>query len=146
MKFFFLIISLVVLAVLLPVPVSALGNISVSSSPVGAEIYLNDVSTSLYTPSVVESVPVGTNNITLVLSGYAPYVWSAATVTDNETTTLSAGTLSPLTGSVSFESYPPGAQVYLDNVYIGYSNISGYSVGYGSRTVLMQLSGYNDQT
>ncbi|MFA6226563.1 MAG: PEGA domain-containing protein [Methanoregula sp.] len=146
MKNLFLIIGLVALAILLPATVSAYGNISVSSSPVGAEIYLNGISTSLYTPSVVESVPAGTNNITLVLSGYATYVWSAATVMDNETTTLSAGTLTPLTSSVSFESYPAGAQVYLDNVYIGYSNISGYTVGYGSRTVLMQLTGYDGQT
>jgi hypothetical protein len=146
MKNLFIIISILVLATLLPAAVSADGNISVSSSPDGAEIYLNGVSTGQYTPAIVESVPAGTNSITLELSGYATYVSSTTLVTDNETTTLSAGTLTPLTSSVNFESYPTGAQVYLDNVYIGYTNISGYSVGYGTRTVLMQLAGYADQT
>ena len=146
MKNLFLVISLMALALLLPAAVSAEGNISVSSSPTGAEIYLNGISTSLFTPAVVENVPAGTNNITLVLSGYIASVWPSTTVTDNVTTVLSVGTLSPLTSSVSFESYPAGAQVYVDNVYIGYSNISSYPVAYGSRTVLMQLAGYSDQT
>ncbi|PKL58425.1 MAG: hypothetical protein CVV34_02380, partial [Methanomicrobiales archaeon HGW-Methanomicrobiales-5] len=99
MKNLFIIISIVALAALLPAVVSADGNLSVSSSPVGAEIYLNDVSTGLYTPAIVESVPAGTNNITLELSGYATYIWSTTLVTDNETTLLSAGTLTPLTSS-----------------------------------------------
>ena len=146
MKNLFLIISIIAVAALLPAAVSADGNISVSSSPVGAEIYLNGVSTGLYTPATVESVPAGTNTITLELFGYASSVWSTTIVMDNETTTLSAGTLTPLTSSVAFESDPEGAQVYLDNVYIGYTPISGYSVSYGTRTVLMQLAGYADQT
>ncbi|MGA2919237.1 PEGA domain-containing protein [Methanoregula sp.] len=139
-------ILIAVLAIVLPAAVAADGNISVSSSPSGATIYLNGTSTGLTTPDVIESVPDGSQNVTLVLSGYASYVWSEATVTDNETTTLSAGSLTNLTSSTSFTSYPPAAQVYLDNVYIGYTNISGYSVGYGSRTVLMQLAGYPDVT
>jgi hypothetical protein len=146
MDYQFLITCLIVTCTLaLPAPVSAAGNITVSSSPAGAEIYLNGTTTSLYTPGIIEDVPAGTQNVSLVLTGYEDYSWPSVTVADNATSVLSA-TLTNLTSRVTFESYPPGAQVYLDNVYIGYSNISGYTVAYGNRTVLMQLAGYEDQT
>ena len=137
-------ILIAALAILLPAAVAADGNISVSSSPSGATIYVNGISTGLTTPNIIESVPAGSQNVTIVLDGYIPYIWSTAVVTDNETTTLSSGSLIAETSTIAFKSYPRDAQVYLDNVYIGYTNISSYSVTYGSHTVLMELSGYDD--
>jgi hypothetical protein len=145
MNHYFYCIGLIVMLILLPVPVAASGNISVSSSPVGAEISINGTTTGLYTPGIIESVPTGTHTVSLTLSGYETWTSSSVTVTDDATTTLSES-LTNLTSTVSFESYPAGAQVYVDNVYVGYTNISGYTLGYGSRTVLMQLSGYDDVT
>lgn len=136
---------LITLILALPCAVSAVGNISVSSSPSGAEISVNGTTTGLSTPCIIESLPAGSSNVTLVLAGYQTYVWPYVTVTDDQTSTVSA-TLEEEAFTIAFESYPSGAEVYLDNVYIGYTNISGYSVGSGSRTVLMQLDGYDDQT
>jgi len=136
---------LFVMLLALPVTVAAEGNISISAEPAGTEIWLNGTSTGLYTDSVIESVPAGTHNVTLVHPGWVPYVLPSVSVMDNATTTLSA-TMTNLTSSVSFESVPSGARVYLDNIYIGYSNISAYTAGYGNHTVLMELDGYDDQT
>jgi uncharacterized protein YkwD len=46
------------------------GKIYASSSPRGAQIWLDNVNTGLVTPSYVPNVPVGTHTVTLKLKGY----------------------------------------------------------------------------
>jgi ABC-type methionine transport system permease subunit len=48
---------LILVILLLPVAVSAVGNISVSSVPTGATIIQNGISTGLTTNSIIENVP-----------------------------------------------------------------------------------------
>ena len=56
---------------LLPAAVTAAGNISVTSSPSGAAVYLDDVATGLTTPTIIESVTPGTHLVMLTLDGYS---------------------------------------------------------------------------
>lgn len=46
------------------------GKIYASSSPRGAQIWLDNVNTGLVTSSYIQNVPVGTHTVTLKLSGY----------------------------------------------------------------------------
>jgi PEGA domain len=138
-----LLACVLLLALLLPVAVSAVGNISVTSNPAGATIVLDGVSTSYYTPTTIENVTNATHMIVLQLSGYQDFVQTNLQVNDNRTSQVSA-TLVNLTSSVSFSSVPTGASVYVDGVATGTTNTSAISVGYGSHIILLKLSGYTD--
>ena len=74
---------------------------------------------------------------------YQDYTQTNLQVNDNQTSMVSA-TLTNLTSSVSFYSVPAGATVYVDGVSRGTTNTTGVTVNYGSRTVLMTLTGYAD--
>jgi hypothetical protein len=129
------------LALVLPALASAEGNISVTSSPVGAEIYLDDSTTGLYAPGVIESVTAGTHTVKLILSGYESSS-NTAYVTDNQTSAVDA-TLTNLTCEVYFSSYPAGATVYVDGTKRGYTNDS-FTLGYGSRAIVYALDDYEN--
>lgn len=87
-------LSLLLMILVLPAAVSAVGNISVSSSPAGATIYLDGQSGSV-TPATVESVSPGSHTILLKLTGYQDNSQTVQ-VSDNQTSTVSA-TLTPVT-------------------------------------------------
>ena len=48
------------------------------------------------------------------------------------------------TGSVSISSNPPGAQVYIDNAYVGITPVNISSVQAGTRAFLIKQAGYAD--
>jgi hypothetical protein len=141
-KYFFICL-LVTLALALPAVVSAEGNISVTSSPEGAVIYLDDTTTGLSAPGIIESVPAGTHTVKLVLSGYETYSESV-TVSDDTTATVSA-TLASLTSEVSFYSVPDEATVYVDGTMKGYTN-NTFTLDYGSREIVLVLDNYENWT
>lgn len=138
-----LILGLLLTLGVLPVAAAAVGNISITSTPPGATIYLDGVITGSITPATVENVTYGTHTVLLQLSGYQDYTQANLQVNDNQTSMVSA-TLTNLTSSVSFSSIPAGATVYVDGVSRGTTNMTGVTVSYGSRTVLMRLTGYAD--
>lgn len=143
MKQFLVCIGLIMtLALVLPASVSAVGNISVASSPGGAEIYLDDSTTGLYTPGIIESVTAGTHTVKLMLTGYETSS-NTAYVTDNLTSTIDTVTLTNLTSEVYFYSYPPEATVYVDGTKKGYTNDS-FTIGYGSREIVLVLDDYEN--
>ncbi|MDO8874457.1 MAG: PEGA domain-containing protein [Methanoregula sp.] len=95
MKKISLVIGALLLLLLLPSAVSALGNISVSSDPVGATIYVdNENKGTTVAPSfTVTNVATGTRGVVLQLSGYMNFTASAV-VTDGGTYPIVA-TLTP---------------------------------------------------
>ncbi|MCA1916266.1 C1 family peptidase, partial [Methanospirillum hungatei] len=91
------------------------GTIAFSSTPSGAQIWVDGVNTGQVTPYTQTSVPIGTYSVTLKLSGYLDYTRSVS-VTSGQTTVVSA-TLSPIpTGSIAVSSTPSGARIWLDGV------------------------------
>ena len=86
MKFFSLLVFGVLLMLLLPSTVSALGNIAVSSSPPGAQIFVDNFDKGV-TPMTVDNVTIGHHNVLLVKAGYMNHL-SSVTVGDGETVTL----------------------------------------------------------
>ena len=138
-------IALLVLALLLPAGASAVGNISVTSNPAGATVFLDGTTTNSVTPTTVVNVTNTTHTILLRFSGYQDYTQTNIQVNDNQTSVVSA-TLVNLTSAVTFTSVPAGSTVYVDGVSTGTTNTSALSIGYGSHTVLMRLTGYTDWT
>lgn len=91
MKRTILLASILLLILLLPVTVSALGNITVSSSPIGATILIDNENkgTTISTPFTIQNVAVGDRVVVLQLTGYQSYT-TTVSITDGGTQTVSA--------------------------------------------------------
>ena len=122
-----LLLSVLLAIVFVPAVVSAVGNISVTSSPVGASVYLDGISTGLVTPTIVENVASGSHTILLKFTGYQDFSQANLQVTDNSTSTVSA-TLTSLVSNptITGVSPPTGYNTgYLRGVVISGTGFSG---------------------
>lgn len=137
-------------ATLNPMPASTVGWIYVSSSPGGASVTLDGaaVGQTPYSGSLkINNVATGTRTVALTLSGYAPY--SVQTTVSPNTVSEVTAILVPSapvssTGALSVTSTPAGANVLLDNQFVGVTPLTLNSVNTGSHTVTIQMSGYSD--
>jgi hypothetical protein len=136
----------------LPVAVSAVGNISVSSSPSVALVYLDGTSTGTTTPAKIESVTNGSHIVLLRMTGYQDYTQSVI-VSDNATSTVSATLTATQTtttteaitnGSIYIESNPSNAAVFLNTEYQGKTPITLSNITRGYYRVIVQKTGYQD--
>jgi hypothetical protein len=152
MKKIFFILCLFCVIFLLPVAASAVGNISVSSSPSGSLVYLDGTSTGTTTPAKIESVASGSHIVLLRLTGYQDYTQSVI-VSDNATSTVSASLTAALTtttteaitnGSIYVESNPSNAAVFLNTVYQGKTPVTLSNITRGDYRVVVQKTGYQD--
>jgi hypothetical protein len=154
-----------------PPPTPAFGSIAVTSTPHGANVYLDNAYRG-FTPLTLDTVPNGNHVVTIRLDGYeessktivvmgtmqpvstvliakttqAPTAETTAPVTG--TTTVKPGQTAvvpvPVSGSLSVTTSPPGALVYIDGVMKGVTptTIPGLSAGVHSVTLVM--TGYSD--
>ncbi|HTY15447.1 MAG TPA: PEGA domain-containing protein, partial [Methanoregulaceae archaeon] len=140
-------------AALVPVapPVPTTGNISVSSTPSGAAIFLDGAATGQVTNSVLPNITPGSHSVILNLTGYQN-VTAQVNVIAGQTAQVYASFVPvpppvPTTGNVSVNSYPTGALIYLDGSNTGQSTNSVlYNVAAGSHTILLNLTGYQNAT
>jgi uncharacterized repeat protein (TIGR01451 family) len=95
------------------------GSIAVSSTPVGAMIEIDGVSTGKVTPYTFDNIAPGDHAVSVSLKGYTP---------GSQTVTVSAGSTTradfklssaQLTGSISVTSVPAGAAISLDSIGTG---------------------------
>ena len=130
---------------LLPVAVSAAGNISVTSLPSGAAVHLDGINTGTTTPTIIEGVSSGSHIILLRLTGYQDYTRSL-TVGENTTSTVSAtltsSTLAPNT--IYIISNPTGATVYINNNLQGQTPLTIGSVTNGNYQIVIHYTGYSE--
>ncbi len=144
---------LVLFLAIIPVASSAIGNISVSSTPTGASIFLDGVNTGSVTPATVEAVASGAHTILLRYDGYQDFSQSV-NVVDNSTSVMSGSLstvislptisgISPTSGynngyitgvTISGTNFAPGATTRL--YMSGQTNISGVNTAYVSATQL----------
>jgi hypothetical protein len=124
-------------------PVVQTGSIQVTSSPQGAIARL-DGGETLTTPGTFRDVPPGYHTVELALTGYFPYSTSV-NVAAGGTSSVSAS-LSPMqtTGSLRVTSSPSGADVYVDEIYRGYTPLTVGSLSTGRHAVRLHLAGYQD--
>jgi hypothetical protein len=138
---------------LTPNPSPTTGFISVSSSPSGANIYLDGAYQGI-TPHTIVSVAPAHHTVSLDLSGYQHYE-TGVDVTAGGTSYVSASlvpthapiptpTPTPAPGTISVSSSPSGANVYLDDAYKGITPLTITDVSPGTHTIEVKLEGYQD--
>jgi hypothetical protein len=133
-----------------PVPVSNVGWVYVSSSPGGASVTL-DGSSYGQTPSSgslkLNNIGVGDHTIVLALAGDQAYTTSvsvhANTVSEVNAILTRSGP-QPGAGELSVSSTPAGANVFVDNNFMGITPLTLKDVPVGSHVVSVRLTGYQD--
>jgi len=133
-----------------PVPASSTGWIYVTSSPGGASVALDNnlVGQTPYSGSLkLNNIGVGSHTVSLTLPGYAAYTTqvsvSPSTVTEvNAILTPSAP--ASATGALSITSTPAGANVFVDNNFIGITSLEMNTVSAGMHTVTIRMDGYHE--
>jgi hypothetical protein len=127
------------------------GSIYMVTVPQGASAYVDGAYYGI-TPALASNLNAGTHQVRLSLSGFQDWVGNVnvaggSTITVSQTLTIgptSTATPVPGTGSIAASSNPSGAQVFLDNNYVGISPLTIPSVQPGMHTVLIKQSGYAD--
>ncbi|MFA6129319.1 MAG: PEGA domain-containing protein [Bacteroidales bacterium] len=140
----------IVSASLNPMPVSTTGWVYVSSSPGGASVIIDGTNYG-QTPGSgslkLNSIGVGDHTVTLTLAGYQPYTARvtvyANTVSEISALLQSAGPNAGV-GEVSVSSTPAGANVFIDNNFVGISPLTLKAIPVGSHIVMVRLTGYQD--
>jgi hypothetical protein len=125
-----------------PPPVN--GTVSVQSTPIGASVFLNGTPKGV-TPLVILNVSAGHYTLRLEAAGYYPReedITVTAGLTTNVNWTLTAIPLPPTTGTLDVRSNPTGADVRLDGVYKGLTNLTIPNVSAALHTVRVEKSGY----
>ncbi len=131
---------------------SSYGSLFIDSNPQGADVYV-DGNYQGTSPVSVGAMSVGAHQVELHLVGYE-------VLTATENVAAGQGTIVNLamapysslsdSGSIDITSNPPGALVYLDGIYKGFTQtgdtFSIVSVNPGSHTILLHLPGYTDFT
>jgi hypothetical protein len=118
----------------------AFGTLEVSSTPSGAEVYV-DRAFAGFTPLRYDLRP-GTYDVEVVGSG-STYAERVQVRPDRSTTV--AATFRPVvrTGTARFTSDPSGADVYVDGSYLGTSPIGSTTFDVGTYTVEFRRPGYD---
>nr|WP_319540592.1 PEGA domain-containing protein [uncultured Methanospirillum sp.] len=121
------------------------GSISVTSTPSGAIVAL-DGSGIQTTPHTYPEVTAGSHTITISKDGYTSYT-TAVTVASGAESVVSA-VLSPVTntGSLSVETYPPGAAILLNGVVYGITPSHFTAIPTGTYTMQLVKFGYQQVT
>jgi len=137
--------TVTVYATLNPIPTQtpSTGSLYVTSSPSGAEVYLNGYYEGK-TPCTITNQNPGTYNIKVSKDGYKDYTGSVS-VTANQRSDYSY-TLSqnPTPGYVTITSSPSGAYIYMDGAYKGKTPMTISGIAPATHTIELDLSGYYD--
>lgn len=127
------------------------GSLSISSTPVGASLYVDTIYQGL-TNQIVGNLATGPHTVLLKKSGYKDFT-QTATVNSGQTAYLSMAltpVMSPTTGDLDVSSSPSGASVYLNGEYQGETRASGplyiTALSPGTATIAIKKSGYLDYT
>ncbi len=137
---------------------SADAYLKVASTPAGAAVYVdgnycgNTGYSSSSSPNYMSVGPLSasTHSVVLKKDGYNTYT-STVTLSANEIRSMSV-TLVPTSptpaglAALHLDSTPSGADVYVDNVFRGYTPIYLTDISEGQHTLLLQHTGYNDWT
>jgi hypothetical protein len=154
-----------------PTPTPAYGSINVTSSPAGANIYIDNVYKGL-SPATFSGVPNGIHTVLIRLDGYQDLTKSVTVTGDIQTLqaplyqpsaspiatsspdqTLIAGKGSPTPaasphipgyGSLSITTTPAGALVYVDGTMMGVTPTTIPTLTEGPHSITLVMDGYQD--
>ena len=119
------------------------GNISVSSSPTRA-VFILDGTEQGVTPQTITNVTPGTYSVRLVSPGYE--TWSGTAVVSAEDTCKIDGYLKKKRafGTLSINSDPAGAEIYLDGWYYGTTPMTVGGISADSHIIEIKMDGYTN--
>jgi tRNA A-37 threonylcarbamoyl transferase component Bud32 len=117
------------------------GSITVQSSPSEADVYLDNIKKGT-TPITINDVPVGSHKIKLRKQDYDDKEVTVA-VSAGQTINVDEP-LNIKTGSITVNSDPSGAEVYLDNTDKGSTPMTVYDVPVGSHIIKLKKENYDD--
>jgi len=134
---------------------SSFGSIEVASTPAGATLFLDGNYMGQTQPGDyfdLTSLVPGTHTITLRMTGYQEYTQTVY-VRGGTVETINAqlvpvtpGPVADTTGQITVVSSPPGANLYLDNVFKGITPLTISDIPQGSHVVMAQMGGYAEAT
>jgi parallel beta-helix repeat protein len=130
-------------ATLTPIPPPE-GFLTVTSTPSGADIIIDDMPTGAVTPFTMPLQP-GPHKIKLTLDGYEDWTESVH-ITDGETTYAQATLtmIPPIEGFLTVTSTPSGAAITIDGAHIGETTPHTRPMMPGAYTIKLTLDGYQD--
>jgi hypothetical protein len=137
----------VVMQALPPQPRVKTGSLDILSDPEGASVYLNN-SFRGNTPLLISDLPNGTYKVKLTYPGYADFTKNDVQIVDAQTTQLyifmQAVPLPPAvkTGSISIDSFPQGAFVFVNNSSQGTTPALVSNLPIGWYDIRLEKAGY----
>jgi len=127
-------------------PPATSGSIAITSSPVGATVYVDGIHRGT-TPVILTEIPTGNHLVTLSFKGYDDW---------NHTISVGSGLMAAInaeleatkeiTGSLAVITDPPGADVSIDGNFKGVSPVTIQGISAGTHTVLLTLQDYSDNS
>jgi hypothetical protein len=116
------------------------GSISLGSKPTKAKILLNGIEIAT-TPASLRSVPHGTHLVEVRMDGYN--VWKKSVNVESGKERVFTAILQLKTGSVSIESQPKDANIYLDGKYAGTTPERIQSIIPGTHEIKVKMDEYD---
>lgn len=123
------------------------GTVKVSSIPSGAKLVFDNVNKGT-TPVTVQNVLAGSHTISLTKDGYFEYDADIA-VSGGKTTTLSVPLVPitpPANGTLFVNSTPPGAKVFIDEIFAGTTPATFKNITPVDHVVTLSIPGYDNYT
>lgn len=121
----------------------AIGNLNVTSSPVGAAVYLNNADTGEVTNASFVDIPEGEYTVRLELPGYDPLERTGIRVMSRQVTTRHFN-MTLAKGSCTVLSDVRGARILIDgNETLCYANWTFHDIDVGNHTISLDRDGYD---
>ncbi|MGA8200383.1 MAG: PEGA domain-containing protein [Candidatus Sulfotelmatobacter sp.] len=129
-------------------PVAAVvvpGQIAIDSTPQGAQVQLDGKTDPTWvTPFTLSGLNAGQHTVTVSKPGYSSDTRTVAIASGNKSFLVTH--LTQLMATLSVNSAPPGANVYIDGRDTGKLTPAQVSVDKGQHVVLVRKAGYIDET
>ncbi len=119
------------------------GTLKVESSPSGAKVYVDGRYKGV-TPTSISNVSVGTHKVKVVKSGYQTWIEDVY-VGPNSIARVYAALVPNPVGTITVNTVPSGASVYLDGILRGQTPVT-FTASPGSHTLKLSLSGYKTKS
>lgn len=115
------------------------GLLAVATQPPGATLSIENVGT-WQTPCNIPRIAVGTHRLNITRDGYQPYS-AEITLSAGEQRSLSIP-LTPMPSSISVDSIPEKALIFIDNNLAGEAPVKRHPVSAGTHAIRAELRGY----
>ncbi len=123
--------------------VAQYGTLKVSSNPQGAKVYIDGTYRGV-TPISISSLRAGTHEVKVIKSGYQAWRENVY-VGPNDIARVYATLVPNPVGTITVNTVPSGASVYLDGILRGQSPVT-FTADPGTHTLKLSLSNYKTKT